>query len=59
MDYCTQEYNKSIEDIEKFIQFLIQYPILLYNCIDTILNYYKRKYIVYTLLKDNQILIIY
>ena len=47
IDYCVVEHKKSIEDTNNFIRILtnsFNNRILLFNCIQTALNYYKRKF---------------
>lgn len=56
-DYCL-EHNKSLDKISQFITFLINTPFLT-NCILTALDYYKRKFNIVEVKKDNQILLIY
>ena len=46
-DYCVVEHNKSVTDTNNFIRILtnsFNNRILLFNCIQTALNYYKKKF---------------
>ena len=55
--YCL-EHGKPLDKITKFITFLINTPFTT-NCVLTALNYYKKKFNVVELKKDNETLLIY
>ena len=56
-DYCL-EHNKSLDKISKFITFLINTPFMA-DCVLTALEYYKRKFNVVELKRNNEVLLIY
>ena len=43
-DYCVLEHNKSVTDTNNFINAIISNPIIVFSCLETALDYYKRKF---------------
>lgn len=53
IEYCLEQ-GKDIEDINKFIQILMNMPIVLNECINYVIQYYQDKYnIILIYDKDN------
>lgn len=49
MEYCTVDHNKSVDDTNKLISALLHNQILLSFYVQTALEYYERKFMVYKL----------
>ena len=59
-DYCVLEHNKSVTDTNNFINAIISNPIIIFNCLEIALDYYKKKFnisILYS--KERELLLIF
>lgn len=59
IDYCTIDHNKSIKDTNILISILLRNQGLLFPYVQEALDYYKRKFTICELWKDNTLLQIF
>ena len=61
MDYCIEEYKKSQKETTEFLYFIQHNPIIFANCINIVIEYYKKKFHLTEVidLKTNNTILIY
>ena len=61
MDYCIEEYKKPQKETAEFLQFIRHNLIIFANCINIVIEYYKKKFHLTEVidLKTNKTILIY
>lgn len=61
MDYCIEEYKKPQKETIEFLHFIQHDPIIFANCINIVIEYYKKKFHLIEVidLKTNNTILIY